>query len=315
MSTTRVRTGAEVRRAFTRLELRLGRRLAGSLHGQEEGLRLGPGSDPEEVVLYRPGEDDVRRIDHSASARSGQTQVWRTRAEHERETWVLRDETASMDFGTADLDKRELAAWVSAAVGLLSDGPGNRVGLGRLRPDGVRWDPPLPPRRFAARQVADLVAAVPAPGPPVGSGPALAGALDLLERRHRRPGVRVVISDLVEPDGRSERPYPWERALQRLAHRHAVLVVEVVDPRDLELPDVGPLVLEDPETGHRCEVRTSDRRLREAYASLAAAHRRSTATAVRAAGAGHLVVRTDRDWVDDVARFARHQRLGPRGRR
>lgn len=303
---------AAAQRAFARLDLAVGRRLGGLLHGREEGLRLGAGSDPEEVVRYRPGEDDVRRIDHNASARSAEPQVWRTRAEHERETWVLRDETASMDFGTTDMDKRELAVWVTAAIGLLSDGPGNRLGVARLRPDGLRWEAPAPPRRATLRTLAQLQhpAAPTAPAASVVEGRVeLAEALTQLERRHHRPGVRVVVSDLVEPDGRSERPFAWERPLRRLAHRHAVLVVEVLDPRDLELPDVGPVVLQDPETGHRCEVWTSDPRLRRDYAAVAAAHRAATRAAVRSAGAGHLVVRTDRDWLGDVARFVRQQRL------
>lgn len=306
-----MRTGhgrAEAQRAFARLDLAVGRRLGGMLHGREEGLRLGSGSDPEEVVRYRPGEDDVRRIDQNATARTGEPQVWRTRSEHERETWVLRDESPSMDFGTADMDKRELATWVTAAIGLLSDGPGNRMGVARIRPDGLRWEAPAPPRRATLRTLAGLQVP-PSRTQPRETSPDLASALTQLDRRHRRPGVRVVVSDLVEPDGRSERPFPWERPLRRLSHRHAVLVVEVVDPRDLELPDVGPVVLEDPETGHRREVWTSSARVREQYAALAAAHREGVRSAVRHAGAGHVVVRTDRDWLTGLARYVRQQRL------
>jgi uncharacterized protein (DUF58 family) len=98
--------------------------------------------------------------------------------------------------------------------------------------------------------------------------------------------------------------------LRRLAARHQVLVVEVVDPRELELPDVGLLTVVDPETGRRREVQTSRRRLREDYARAAAAQRGAVRRAVRRSGASHLVLRTDRDWVLDVARFAeRHRTL------
>jgi uncharacterized protein (DUF58 family) len=120
--------------------------------------------------------------------------------------------------------------------------------------------------------------------------------------------VRVIVSDFVEPDGNVERPFAWERALRRLSARHEVLVIEVVDPRELSLPDVGPVVLVDPETGHRCEVWTSVPRLREQYAAVAAYHRAAVAQAVHAARARHLVVRTDRDWVADLARFVTRQR-------
>ena len=88
-------------------------------------------------------------------------------------------------------------------------------------------------------------------------------------------------------------------------------MVEVVDPRELALPDVGPVVLIDPETGHRCEVWTSSPRIRDQYAELAAAHRTAVAAAVRASGAEHLVLRTDRDWVLDLARFVRRSASSP----
>ena len=146
-----MRTLAESSHAFAALDLTVRKRLAGLLHGDHEGLRLGSGSDPDEVVRYRPGEDDVRRIDWNVTARSAETHVWRTRAQHEVETWVLVDETASMDFGTVEVEKGDLATWVTGAVGLLSEGPGNRMGVAHLRGDGVAWSSPLPPRRAAVR--------------------------------------------------------------------------------------------------------------------------------------------------------------------
>lgn len=313
-----MRSLADSRRAFAALELAVRRRLAGTLHGSHEGLRLGPGSDPEEVVPYRPGEDDVRRIDWNVTARSTEPHVWRTRAEHEVETWVLVDETASMDFGTVEVEKGELAAWVTGAVGLLSDRPGNRLGVAHLGSDGLRWSPPLPPRRAAVRALAGQrptgrLHRRDVPLAPDRTG--LAEALSALDARQRRRGARVVISDFVEPDGQVHRPFAWETPLRRLASRHDVLVVEVVDPRELDLPDVGPVVLLDPETGHRCEVWTSLPKLREGYAAAAAAHREAVAAAVRAAGAQHVVLRTDRDWVTDLVRFVRRPRprvTGPR---
>ena len=139
-----MRTLAESSHAFAALDLTVRKRLAGLLHGDHEGLRLGSGSEPDEVVRYRPGEDDVRRIDWNVSARSAETHVWRTRAQHEVETWVLVDETASMDFGTVEVEKGDLATWVTGAVGLLSEGPGNRLGVAHLR--GTAWPGPRPSR-------------------------------------------------------------------------------------------------------------------------------------------------------------------------
>src|SRR5690606_3806653 len=109
-------------------------------------------------------------------------------------------------------------------------------------------------------------------------------------------GLAVVVSDFLSPSG-------WERPLQRLAVRHDVLAVEVVDPRELELPDVGLLEVVDPETGERREVQTSSRRVRKRYAEAAQEQRGRIADAIRRAGADHLVLRTDRDWLLDLVRF------------
>ncbi|MGA8845739.1 MAG: DUF58 domain-containing protein, partial [Nocardioides sp.] len=112
---------ADPQAVFAALDLAVRRRLPGRMHGDQHGLRLGAGSDPEEVVRYRPGEDDVRRIDWNVTARSaGVPHVWRLRAQHELETWVLVDDTPSMAFGTVALEKRDIATGVCAAVALLT---------------------------------------------------------------------------------------------------------------------------------------------------------------------------------------------------
>jgi uncharacterized protein (DUF58 family) len=278
-------------RTLRRLELQLRRRLDGLLHGDRGGLRPGPGGEPDAARPYRPGQDDVRRIDWSVTARTGELHVRGTVAEHELETWVLVDGSASMDFGTALVEKRDLAAAAVAAVGALTDGPGNRLGACRLTGSGLTTHRPRGGRLARRALLRALV------DEPRDSGAAdLAAGIERFAREHRRPGLRVVVSDLL--DGSA-----WEAPLRRLAGRNEVVVVEVVDPRDGELPDVGALVLVDPETGRVREVRT-DARLRARFAREAEAHRGATAAAVRRAGAEHLVLRTDTDWVTDVARFA-----------
>ena len=178
------------------------------------------------------------------TARARQPHLWLTQAEHELETWLLLDQTPSMAFGTVDAEKADLATTVAAAVGLLTDGPGNRLGVGVLRTDGVAWSSPLA-GRIAAHRVLRT-----APGPRNGTvSQTLAEALSALAVRHRRPGLRVIVSDLIDPAGAIERPFDWEAPLRRLAARHDVVVVEVVDPRELELPAVGQLVLVIPNPG------------------------------------------------------------------
>jgi uncharacterized protein (DUF58 family) len=115
----------------------------------------------------------------------------------------------------------------------------------------------------------------------------------------------VVISDFLAP------PEQWAGPLRKLGVRHETLAIEVVDPRELELPDVGVLVVADPETGVLHEVQTADRSLRERYAAAARTQREAVAAAIRAAGARHLRLRTDSDWLLDIVRFVlatRHAR-------
>ena len=287
---------------FRGLDLTVRRRLDGLLHGEHAGVRLGPGSEAEELARYTPGHD-VRRIDWKVTARAGEPYLWRTQAERELDTWLLLDQTPSMAFGTVASEKAELAATVAAALGLLTDGPGNLFGLAVLGVDGLRWTRPQPGRVAAHRALRledgarDGAAAL-----------GLAEALVALARRHRRPGLRVVVSDLIDPAGVVERPFDWEGPLRRLAARHDVIVVELLDPRELDLPAVGQLTLVDPESGRHREVDSADRRLRTAYAGAARSHRAATAAAVRAAGAGHVLLRTDHDWVAELARFVRARR-------
>jgi uncharacterized protein (DUF58 family) len=105
----------------------------------------------------------------------------------------------------------------------------------------------------------------------------------------------VIISDFIGD-------ITWQRALRGLSGRHDLICVEVVDPRDLDLPEVGSVVLADPETGRQREVEATPL-LRREFAAAAAQHRAEVAAAIRRAGAGHLVLRTDSDWVADTVRF------------
>jgi uncharacterized protein (DUF58 family) len=216
-----------------------------------------------------------------------------------------------MAFATGAQETADLADQLAAAVGLLADGPADRLGLLVFGPAGLDWRRPVA-GRVAARRALRGPAVRPREGP---SPVTLADALEALARRHRRPGVRVVVSDFLDPDGDVERPFRWEAPLRRLAARHDVVALEVVDPREQHLPDVGHVVLLDPESGRRREVDTGDPRLRQRYAAAAADHRAAVAAALRAAGAAHVRLSTDRDWVADLARAVRSRRVRARRRR
>ncbi|WP_203993619.1 DUF58 domain-containing protein [Micromonospora lutea] len=295
-----------------RLELTVTRRLDGLLHGERRGLLPGPGSEPAGSREYRPGEDEVRRMDWSVTARTAVPHVREVEADRELTTWLLVDASPSMEYGTAELDKRELAVAAVATIGFLAAGPGNRLGAQVLTPYGLRRVPARSGRTHLFGLLRALLAA-PRAGDHAGSGavPAvgLADALAEVRRVAHRRGLVVVVSDFLDglPDDPGL-PAHWERPLRQLSVRHQVLAVEVTDPRELELPDVGLITLVDPETGEHREVWTGDRHLRERYAAAATAQRDQVRHALRRAGANHLALRTDRDWTVDIVRHVHAQR-------
>lgn len=296
--------------AVRRLRLDVARRLDGLLQGDHLGFLPGPGSEAGEARLYSLG-DDVRRIDWAVTARTGDVVVRDAVSERELETTLLVDLSASMSFGTVRSEKRDLAVSVAAAVMHLAGGHGDRVGAVVLRGEGLRR---LPARTGRDAQLALLHVLLGEPRSD-GAGPGLSAGLAALTVPPRRRGLVVVLSDLLE-GGAGDGPPPWRRPLQLLAQRHDVLVAEVVDPRELTLPDVGVLRVVDPETGRQLEVQTHSKGLRQRYATAAAERRRGHADAVRSAGAAHVLLRTDEDWLVALARHlaARRRARSARGR-
>ena len=286
---TSVDAGSE--ESLRRLELLVTRKLDGLLQGDHQGIVPGGGTDAGEGRVYQPG-DDVRRIDWNLTARSTVTSVRETVADRELETWLVVDGSASLDFDTADCSKRQLAQAAAAAFGFLTCRAGNRLGAVVYGPKGTAVLPPRTGREAVLRLLRRLGRRPPAP-----EGPAsLAAALRRVRLVARRRGLVVVVSDLLDDDD-------WPGQLRAVAARHEVVVVQVGDPREAELPPVGYLTVVDPETGERHEVQTANRRLRERFAAAAAEQRAAAARAVRAAGAGHLELSTGRDWLLDVVRF------------
>jgi uncharacterized protein (DUF58 family) len=274
------------------LELLVTRKLDGLLAGEHQGLVRGVGSEAGDARAYQAG-DDARRIDWSLTARSATPHVRDTVADRELETWLVVDATPSLDFGTADCEKRDVALAAAAAFAFLTAGTGSRIGALVFDGDGVRI---LPPRAGREGALTLLHALERRPRSSSGGVP-LADALRRARTIARRRGVLVVVSDLLDDSD-------WPREVAAATGRHDVVVAEVRDPREDELPDVGLLTLVDPETGRRVEVQTRSRRLRERFAAAAAQRRADTRDAVRSAGAAHLVLSTGRDWLLDLVRFA-----------
>ncbi|MEU3643738.1 DUF58 domain-containing protein [Lentzea sp. NPDC034063] len=277
--------------ALRMLELDVRRRLDGLLQGNHLGLVPGPGTEPGEARTYQPG-DDVRRMDWAVTARTTIPHIRETVADRELETWMAIDLSPSLDFGTAACEKRDLVIAATAAVAHLTRGGGNRIGAAvSTGAENVR----IPARgglahaRGMIRKIAEIDRA------PEGTRGDLAELLEQLRRPPRRRGLIVVVSDFL---GGME----WQRPLRALSARHDIVAIEVVDPRDVDLPEVGTVVLSDPESGRQREV-TASALLRKEFGAAAAEHRGEVAAGLRRAGAGHLVLRTDSDWIADTVRF------------
>lgn len=277
-----------------RLHLQVGHKVNGQLHGEHLGYHLGAGGDLAEVRPYQPG-DDVRRFDWAVLARTGEPHIRTTTPQRELETTLLLDLTPSMSFGTRVQDKQDLALTMTSAFAHLASGAGDRLGAVVLSKDGVRRFPPRA-TRIAAPHLLGVLGSF-----DIGEGPApsLEVGLDAVPRQRR--GVVVVVSDLLGPR-------TWEKSMRRLCQRHDVIVVQVFDPRELELPNVGLLRLVDPESGRVLDVPTGSRSVRTRYATAAAARHAELAGLVQGAGAGHLVIGTDGDWLRELTQHLQLRR-------
>jgi uncharacterized protein (DUF58 family) len=292
----------EAAAVLRRLELTVRRRLDGLLQGNHLGLVPGPGTEPGESREYHPG-DDVRRMDWAVTARTTLPHVRETIVDRELETWAVVDLSPSLDFGTARCEKRDLAVAAVAAVAHLTGRGGNRLGaIITTGEQQVR----VPAQAGRVHTTALLRTLVATPRSERGRRGDLAAALESLRRPPRRRGFAVVVSDFLGDQD-------WERPLRALAVRHDVLAVEVLDPVELGLPAVGLLTLVDPESGKLLEVQTGKKQTRDAYAAAATEQRAGIAAALRRAGAAHLQLRTDRDWLVDMVRYVAARRRGASG--
>lgn len=293
-------TTPSTRDTLRRLELGVVRRLDGLLHGDYRGLVPATGSEPGETRRYAAG-DDVRRIDWNVTARTREPHIRQTIADRELETRVLVDLSARTDFGTALSTKRDLATTVAAAIGLLTARTGNRFGATVLRGAEIHEVPPRTGRvgvHAVMERLTELGATEPTGRADLGAG------LSALGGRQRRRGLCVVVADFLDQG-------PWLDALRRVTVRNETVAIEIVDPRELELPDVGIVNLVDPESGRTRRLDTRSVTVRSKYAEAAAHQRSQLAADIRSTGADHLQLRTDRDWLLDLARFARLRRERP----
>jgi uncharacterized protein (DUF58 family) len=281
------------------LDVTVGRRIRGLVPGEYRAHDLGGGTELAQVRPYQPG-DDVRQIDWNVTARTTVPHVRVHVPERALTTWLVLDVSPSMTFGTADRRKADVAEGVGLAFGHVATQRGNRLGIvtfggrrdRRISPAGGRKG--LLATLIAARNDGEEASADRAPSNPATPAPvgavSPADALRFVNAAAPRGGMVVLVSDF-----RGERD--WRRPLAALAARHHVLAIEIRDPREDELPDVGELTLIDAETGREVRVDTSSRALRDQFAGAAADERSSLALDFRRLAVGHVVLSTSGSWL------------------
>jgi uncharacterized protein (DUF58 family) len=272
------------------LDLTVGRRIRGLLPGEYRAHDLGGGTELAAVRPYEPG-DDIRRIDWNVTARMTVPHVRVHVPERALTAWLLLDVSPSMTFGTADRRKADVAEGVALAIGHLATQRGNRLGIVTF---GGHRDRRLPP---AAGRMALLGLLHHARVDRIEEGTGAtspAAAIRLADAAAPRGGLVVLVSDF-------RGPRDWLQPLAALAGRHHVLAIEIDDPREAELSDVGELILVDAETDREVRVDTSSARLRQRFAEAAARERASLAADLRRLRVDHLVLSTSGSWLRALA--------------
>jgi len=284
--------GASPDQVLQRLEISITKRLDGMLQGDYRGLFPGHGSEPGETRVYSAG-DDVRRMDWNVTARTLTPHIRETIADRELETWLVVDLSPSLYFGTAKYQKKDLSLAAAATAGFLTARGGNRIGAVLATTNG----PEIIPARTGRNHLRATLARIANHPRPNAYGSAdLAGAIERVMAPNHRRGLAVVVSDFLADD-------LWHRSLGVVGTRHETLAVEVVDPRELELPSVGVIDVTDPTTGAVRQIQTSKPAVRARYAAAAAKQRARIEGHIRGARADHLRLRTDEDWLPAMVRF------------
>jgi uncharacterized protein (DUF58 family) len=274
------------------LDMKIGRRLDGLLAGEHRTAALGVGTELAQLREWNPG-DDVRRIDWNATARSETVQVRVDIAERALTSWVLLDVSPSMRFGTADRRKWDVAEGVAVALGHLASRRGNRIGVATF---GATDSLAMRSRQGRVGLLSVLLAVRREPETERVGRTSVGTAVTELARVAKQRSLAVIVSDF-------RGPRDWRAPLLRLAARHAVVAIEIRDPREQELANVGHVWLVDPETGRKAHVDTARRRLRERFAEAAADDRADLARELAALGVPHLVLSTAGDWLRTFASF------------
>ncbi len=285
-------------RILERLDWHVIRRLDGLLQGDYRTLFYGYGVDFADLREYQAG-DDVRYIDWNVTARMHAPYVRQYVDDRELTAWFLLDLSPSMDFGTEGGLKRAVLVDLVATLARLLTRRGNRVGAMLY---GQRLEGTIPARGGriqVLRLINDLLKQPALPKAPFTD---LRPLLETGMHAIRRRALVFVVSDFICTPG-------WERPMSLLTRRHEVIAVRLYDRREVALPDIGVVLMEDAETGEQLYVDTSDRRFRQRFQAAAQEREAGLKAAFKRAGVAVLPLSTGEDLVRALVRFASRRKL------
>jgi uncharacterized protein (DUF58 family) len=279
------------------LEIRTRRLVNDSLAGSYHSVFKGRGMDFDEVREYTPG-DEVRTIDWNVTARAGRPFVKKFTEERELTILLLVDISASGNFGSAALSKRDLAAELASVLAFSAIRNSDKVGLLLVTDRVERYLPPKKGRRHVLRVVRDILYHT-----PEGLGTDLVKALDVVNHVLHRRAIVFLISDFESPADPAAVREALRRAMRQTNRRHDLVAVHIEDPREKELPDLGVLALEDAETGEVIQLDTASAAVRRLFKEESAKRNRRLVSDFRAEGVDTLQLQTDAPYIPALQRF------------
>ena len=281
----------EMLNKIRRIDIRTSQMVNDVLGGQYQSVFKGQGMEFEEVREYQPG-DEVRSIDWNVTARMGRPFLKKYVEERELTIMLLLDVSASSTFGSIEQRKDELSAELCAVLAFSAIKNNDKVGLIIFTDRIEKYVPPKKGRRHVLRVISEALSFE-----PEGRRTDIAVALEYLNRVTIRRTVTFLISDFMATD--------YESSLRIANRRHDIIALTITDPRELELPDVGILDLEDAETGEKIRIDTKVRRVREAYQRLALDRMQAKSRILRSANVDTIDVSTDKPYIEPLLKFFR----------
>lgn len=281
----------EILKKVREIEIYTNRLVNDVLAGEYHSVFKGRGMEFSEVREYQQG-DDIRTIDWNVTARMGHPYVKKHVEERELTVILLIDTSASGNFGTINQMKGELAVELCAVLAFSAIRNNDKIGLIMFTDNVEKYIPPKKGKNHVLRVIRELLFFE-----PEGRGTNIQAALEYLNRVMKRKAVVFLVSDFIAGD--------YEQLLRVTSRKHDVIPITITDPREIELPKVGLLELEDAETGEMIMIDTFDVSVRQAYRALALQIQTARERLFRSMKMDRIDVRTDEPYVSALINFFR----------